>query len=59
MLHPGDAIPTRRRILYIILLGALTALGVVELAGAIAYASTLSYPVVADKLPPMIAAALG
>ncbi|MCV7072058.1 ABC transporter substrate-binding protein [Mycolicibacterium rufum] len=30
-----------------------------ELAGAIAYASTLSYPVVADKLPPMIAAALG
>ncbi|MGB2920871.1 MAG: ABC transporter substrate-binding protein [Mycobacterium sp.] len=30
-----------------------------ELAGAIAYASTLSYPVVAEKLPPMIAAALG
>lgn len=27
MLHPGDAIPTRRRVLYIILLGALTALG--------------------------------
>lgn len=27
MLHPGDAIPARRRILYIILLGALTALG--------------------------------
>ncbi len=27
VLHPGDAIPTRRRILYIILLGALTALG--------------------------------
>jgi iron complex transport system substrate-binding protein len=30
-----------------------------ELAGAIAYASTLSYPVVAEKLPPMIAAVLG
>jgi iron complex transport system substrate-binding protein len=30
-----------------------------ELAGAIAYASTLSYPVVVDKLPPMIATALG
>ncbi|GJF11314.1 iron ABC transporter substrate-binding protein [Mycolicibacterium cyprinidarum] len=30
-----------------------------ELAGAIAYASTLSYPVVAEKLPPMIAEALG
>lgn len=30
-----------------------------ELAGAIAYASTLSYPVVAEKLPPMIAAAVG
>ncbi|MCB0949870.1 MAG: ABC transporter substrate-binding protein [Mycobacterium sp.] len=30
-----------------------------ELAGAIAYASTLSYPVVAEALPPMIAAALG
>ena len=29
-----------------------------ELAGAIAYASTLSWPVVADRLPPMIAAAL-
>nr|WP_051053556.1 ABC transporter substrate-binding protein [Mycolicibacterium chubuense] len=29
-----------------------------ELAGAIAYASTLSYPVLADKLPPMITAAL-
>ncbi|WP_255506327.1 ABC transporter substrate-binding protein [Mycolicibacterium sp. 018/SC-01/001] len=29
-----------------------------ELAGAIAYASVLSYPVVVDKLPPMIAAAL-
>ncbi len=29
-----------------------------ELAGAIAYASTLSYPVVVEKLPPMIAAAL-
>ncbi len=29
-----------------------------ELAGAISYASTLSYPVVAQKLPPMIAAAL-
>lgn len=28
-----------------------------EIAGAIAYASTLSYPVVAEKLPPMIAAA--
>ncbi|HEX5858935.1 MAG TPA: multidrug effflux MFS transporter [Microbacterium sp.] len=27
MLHPGDAIPNRRRILYIVLLGALTALG--------------------------------
>lgn len=27
MLHPGDAIPTRRRVLYIILLGAMTALG--------------------------------
>ena len=30
-----------------------------ELAGAIAYASTLSYPVVAERLPSMIAAALG
>jgi len=30
-----------------------------ELAGAIAYASTLSYPVVTEKLPPMIAVALG
>ena len=29
-----------------------------ELAGAIAYASTLSWPVVADRLPPMIATAL-
>jgi hypothetical protein len=27
VLHPGDAIPTRRRVLYIVLLGALTALG--------------------------------
>lgn len=27
MLHPGDAIPAPRRVLYIILLGALTALG--------------------------------
>ncbi|MFB8385661.1 multidrug effflux MFS transporter [Microbacterium sp. NPDC055910] len=27
VLHPGDAISTRRRVLYIILLGALTALG--------------------------------
>ncbi|MET0297255.1 MAG: multidrug effflux MFS transporter [Microbacterium sp.] len=27
MLHPGDSIPTSRRVLYIILLGALTALG--------------------------------
>ena len=27
MLHPGDAIPNRRRVLYILLLGALTALG--------------------------------
>ncbi|MET0736371.1 MAG: multidrug effflux MFS transporter [Microbacterium sp.] len=27
MLHPGDSIPKRRRVLYIILLGALTALG--------------------------------
>ncbi len=27
MLHPGDAIPARRRLVYIILLGALTALG--------------------------------
>lgn len=27
VLHPGDAIPTRRRVLYVILLGALTALG--------------------------------
>lgn len=27
MLHPGDAIPQRRRLLYIVLLGALTALG--------------------------------
>lgn len=27
VLHPGDAIPARRRVLYIILLGALTALG--------------------------------
>ncbi|KRE27500.1 iron ABC transporter substrate-binding protein [Mycobacterium sp. Soil538] len=30
-----------------------------ELAGAIAYASTLSYPVVVDKLPPLLATALG
>ncbi|WP_275571825.1 ABC transporter substrate-binding protein [Mycolicibacterium vanbaalenii] len=30
-----------------------------ELAGAIAYASTLSYPVVADRLPSMLAAAVG
>lgn len=29
-----------------------------ELAGAIAYATTLSYPVVADRLPQMLAAAL-
>jgi iron complex transport system substrate-binding protein len=29
-----------------------------ELAGAIAFASTLSYPVVADQLPPLIAKAL-
>ncbi|MGQ9410749.1 ABC transporter substrate-binding protein [Mycolicibacterium gilvum] len=29
-----------------------------ELAGAIAYASTLSYPVLADRLPPMLADAL-
>ncbi|OBF28296.1 iron ABC transporter substrate-binding protein [Mycobacterium sp. ACS1612] len=29
-----------------------------ELSGAIAFASTLSYPVVADKLPPMISKAL-
>lgn len=29
-----------------------------ELAGAIAFASTLSYPVVADRLPPLIATAL-
>ncbi|WP_256728937.1 multidrug effflux MFS transporter [Microbacterium oleivorans] len=27
MLHPGDALPTSRRVIYIILLGALTALG--------------------------------
>lgn len=27
VLHPGDAIPTARRVLYIVLLGALTALG--------------------------------
>ncbi|WP_431795142.1 multidrug effflux MFS transporter [Microbacterium enclense] len=27
VLHPGDSIPARRRILYIVLLGALTALG--------------------------------
>ena len=27
MLHPGDSIPKRRRTLYIVLLGALTALG--------------------------------
>ncbi|MFE6997416.1 multidrug effflux MFS transporter [Microbacterium sp. NPDC057659] len=27
MLHPGDAIPSGRRVLYIVLLGALTALG--------------------------------
>lgn len=27
MLHPGDSIPHRRRVLYIVLLGALTALG--------------------------------
>lgn len=30
-----------------------------ELAGAIAYASTLSYPVVAEKLPQMLTTALG
>ncbi|MGP4055193.1 ABC transporter substrate-binding protein [Mycobacterium sp. 4D054] len=29
-----------------------------ELSGAIAYASTLSYPVVAERLPPMLVAAL-
>ncbi|MDT7795213.1 MAG: iron complex transport system substrate-binding protein, partial [Mycobacterium sp.] len=29
-----------------------------DLAGAIAFASTLSYPVVADQLPPMLAHAL-
>jgi iron complex transport system substrate-binding protein len=29
-----------------------------DIAGAIAYASTLSYPMVIEKLPPMIAAAL-
>ncbi len=29
-----------------------------DLAGAIAFASTLSYPVVADQLPPLIAKAL-
>ena len=29
-----------------------------ELAGAIAFASTLSYPVVADQLPPILAKAL-
>ena len=27
MLHPGDSLPHRRRVLYIVLLGALTALG--------------------------------
>lgn len=27
MLHPGDALPTWRRVLYVVLLGALTALG--------------------------------
>ncbi|WP_416211477.1 multidrug effflux MFS transporter [Microbacterium xanthum] len=27
VLHPGDAIPTSRRVLYVVLLGALTALG--------------------------------
>lgn len=27
MLHPGDALSSRRRVLYVILLGALTALG--------------------------------
>jgi DHA1 family bicyclomycin/chloramphenicol resistance-like MFS transporter len=27
MLHPGDAIPARRRVIFIVLLGALTALG--------------------------------
>lgn len=27
MLHPGDSLPARRRVLYIVLLGALTALG--------------------------------
>lgn len=27
VLHPGDSIPHRRRVLYIVLLGALTALG--------------------------------
>jgi DHA1 family bicyclomycin/chloramphenicol resistance-like MFS transporter len=27
MLHPGDSIPARRRVIFIILLGALTALG--------------------------------
>ena len=30
-----------------------------ELAGAIAFASTLSYPVVAEQLPPMIAEGAG
>jgi iron complex transport system substrate-binding protein len=29
-----------------------------DLAGAIAFASTLSYPVVADQLPPMLARVL-
>jgi iron complex transport system substrate-binding protein len=30
-----------------------------DLSGAVAYASTLSYPFIADRLPPMIATALG
>ena len=30
-----------------------------ELAGAIAFSSVLSYPVVADQLPPLLAKALG
>ena len=30
-----------------------------ELAGAIAFSSPLSYPVVADQLPPLLARALG
>ena len=36
MLHPGDSITARRRVLYIILLGALTALGPFTIARAIA-----------------------